>query len=71
MSLNPNCPRLTWFAVFMVWIERDLSAVAEAIYCNWDSKQAELKHKHHFVSGGRITYDDMTKAIEKGTSLPA
>ena len=55
----------------MVWIERDLSAVAAAVYNNYESRQSELKHKQHFVSGGRITYNDMTETIEKGTGLPA
>ena len=55
----------------MVWIEKDLSAVAKAVYDNYESRQSELKHKHHFVSGGRITYNDMTKTIEKGTNFTA
>ena len=55
----------------MVWIEKDLSAVAQAVYDSYESRQSKLKHKHHFVSGGRITYNDMTEIIEKGMGRSA
>lgn len=53
-------------AVFMVWIEKDLSAVTKAVYDNWDEKSKELQYNHLFVSGGRTTYEEMTQTIEQG-----
>lgn len=50
----------------MVWIEKDLSAIAKAILDNWETKKPDLQYQHLFASSGRVTYGDLVRLIEKG-----
>lgn len=50
----------------MVWIEKDLSAIAKAVLDNWETKKPELQYQHLFASSGRVTYGDLVRLIEKG-----
>ncbi len=50
----------------MLYVEKDLSAVAKAVFDYWDSKKDELKYKILYCANARVSGEDIMACIEKG-----
>jgi hypothetical protein len=53
----------------MLYVEKDLSGVAKAIFDQWDSKKHELNHKILYCAGSRVSGADIMACLERGTFL--
>jgi hypothetical protein len=63
-------PACTDFSkVAMLYVEKDLSAIAKAVFDQWDSKKHELNHKILYCSNARVSAGDIIACIEKGIDL--
>lgn len=54
--------------VAMLYVEKDLSAIAKAVFDHWDSKKKELNHKILYCANARVSAGDIIECIERGTS---
>lgn len=52
--------------VAMLYVEKDLSGVAKAIFDQWDLKKEELNHKVLYCADARVSPDDVIACIEQG-----
>ena len=50
----------------MLYVEKDLSGVAKAIFDQWDSKKDELNHKVLYCADARVSVGDIIACIERG-----
>jgi hypothetical protein len=50
----------------MLYVEKDLSAVAKAVFDHWDSKKNELNHKILYCTDARLSAKDIIECIERG-----
>ncbi len=50
----------------MLYVEKDLSAVAKAIFDHWDSKKHELNHKILYCANARVSATEILACIERG-----
>jgi hypothetical protein len=53
----------------MLYVERDLSAIVNAVFTQWDDSRNELNGKYLQASNARVTPMDITSSIEKGKVL--
>lgn len=51
----------------MLYVERDLSAVAKAVFDQWDAKKEVLNHKYLYVSDARVSPMDIVGALKRST----
>ncbi|RDL37670.1 Uncharacterized protein BP5553_05103 [Venustampulla echinocandica] len=51
----------------MLYVERDLSALAKAVFDQWDSKKNELNHKILYCANARVSAGDIIACIERVT----
>ncbi|OCH92791.1 NAD(P)-binding protein [Obba rivulosa] len=51
----------------MLFVEKDLSAVAKAVFDNWQKKRDQLNHKYLYVSNARVTPMDIAASIKNVT----
>jgi hypothetical protein len=51
----------------MLYVERDLSAVAKAVFDQWDAKKEVLNHKYLYVSDARVSPMDIVEALKRST----
>ncbi|KAL2012623.1 hypothetical protein VTN00DRAFT_148 [Thermoascus crustaceus] len=49
----------------MLYVEKDLSAIAKAIFDNWESKREQLHHAYLYACNARLSPTEITSAIEK------
>ena len=54
----------------MLYVEKDLSAVAKAVFDNWDVKKNELNHKVLYCTDARVSAADIIACIEEGKVVP-
>lgn len=52
--------------VAMLYVEKDLSAIAKAVFDQWDSKKHELNHKILYCADSRVSCGDIINCIERG-----
>ena len=50
----------------MLYVEKDLSAVAKAVFDQWDLKKAELNHKVLYCADARVSAEEIIACIERG-----
>jgi hypothetical protein len=50
----------------MLYVEKDLSAVAKAIFDQWDSKKDELNHEILYCANARVSAAEVLACIERG-----
>lgn len=50
----------------MLYVEKDLSAIAHAIFSRWEETQNELNGKYLQASNARVTPKDIISSIQKG-----
>lgn len=55
--------------VAMLYVERDLSAIVNGVFAQWDNSRNELNGKYLQASNARVTPMDITSSIEKGKVL--
>jgi len=53
----------------MLYVEKDLSAVAKAVFDQWDSKKNELNHKILYCADDRVSAGDIIACIERGNAI--
>jgi hypothetical protein len=53
----------------MLYVEKDLSGVAKAIFDQWDSKKDELNHKVLYCADARVSVGDIIACIERGIAI--
>jgi hypothetical protein len=53
----------------MLYVERDLSALAKAVFDQWDSKKNELNHKILYCANTRVSAADIIACIERGMAI--
>lgn len=51
----------------MLFVEKDLSAVAKAVFDNWGEKRDRLNHKYLYVSNARVTPMDIVASVKNIT----
>ncbi|KIM95228.1 hypothetical protein OIDMADRAFT_171396 [Oidiodendron maius Zn] len=51
----------------MLYVEKDLSAVAKAVFDQWDLKKTELNHKVLYCADSRVSAGDIIACIERAT----
>jgi hypothetical protein len=56
----------TSYAVAMLYVEKDLSAIVKAIFDKWDVKKDDLNHKILYCADARVSPDDIIACIERG-----
>lgn len=54
----------------MLFVEKDLSAIAKAVLDQWDSRKALLTHKHLYCCDSRVSPNDIITCVEKLTGKP-
>ena len=52
----------------MLYVQKDLSAVAKAVFDHWDARKDELNHQYLYVANARLTPRDILTSVKKGTS---
>ena len=62
ITIRTNTPS----QVAMLYVEKDLSAVAKAVFDHWDSKKRELNHKVLYCADARVSAGDIIACIERG-----
>jgi hypothetical protein len=50
----------------MLYVEKDLSAIAKAIFDQWDSAKDELNHKILYCANARVSAAEILACIERG-----
>ena len=50
----------------MLYVEKDLSAIAKAIFDQWDSAKDELNHKILYCANARVSAAEILASIERG-----
>jgi hypothetical protein len=50
----------------MLYVEKDLSAVAKAVFDQWDTKKDELNHKILYCSDSRVSPAEIIACLERG-----
>jgi hypothetical protein len=50
----------------MLYVEKDLSAVAKAVFDQWDTKKDELNHKILYCSDSRVSPAEIIASLERG-----
>jgi hypothetical protein len=50
----------------MLYVEKDLTAVAKAVFDQWDMKKEELNHKVLYCSDSRVSPGEIITCIERG-----
>jgi hypothetical protein len=50
----------------MLYVEKDLSAVAKAVFDQWDTKKDELNHKVLYCSDSRVSPAEIIACLERG-----
>jgi hypothetical protein len=53
----------------MLYVEKDLSAIAKAVFDNWDLKKENLNHKILYCANARVSAGDIIACIERGTAI--
>ena len=53
----------------MLYVEKDLSAVAKAVFDQWDLMKHELNHKVLYCANARVSAADIINCIEQGMHL--
>jgi hypothetical protein len=53
----------------MLYVEKDLSGVAKAVFDQWDSKKDELNHKVLYCADARVSVGDIIACIERGIAI--
>jgi len=53
----------------MLYVEKDLSAIAKAVFDQWDSKKHELNHKILYCADARVSAGDIIDCIERGMAI--
>ncbi|KZT04881.1 NAD(P)-binding protein [Laetiporus sulphureus 93-53] len=51
----------------MLYVEKDLSAVAKAVFDQWEEKKDELSHQYLYVTNARIAPMDIAASVKKVT----
>lgn len=54
----------------MLFVEKDLSAIAKAVFDQWDSKKEELTHKYLYCCNARVSPNDIIACVERVTGKP-
>lgn len=52
--------------VTTLYVEKDLAAICQAIFDQWDSRKDELNGRYFLASGARETQGHINQVIEKG-----
>jgi hypothetical protein len=55
--------------VTSLYVEKDLAAVAKALFDQWEDKKDRLDGKYFLASGARETMGDINAILEKGMPL--
>jgi hypothetical protein len=50
----------------MLYVEKDLSSVAKAVFDQWDLMKRELNHKVLYCANARVSAADIINCIEQG-----
>lgn len=50
----------------MVWVEKDVAAVAKAVFDNWDERKDELRYRHLYAMDAVRTPREICETIQKG-----
>ena len=50
----------------MLYVEKDLSAVAKAIFDQWDSAKDELNHKILYCANARVSAAEILDCVQRG-----
>ncbi|KAH9884115.1 NAD-P-binding protein [Cubamyces lactineus] len=51
----------------MLYVQKDLSAVAKAVFDHWDARKDELNHQYLYVANARLTPRDILTSVKKVT----
>jgi hypothetical protein len=54
----------------MLYVEKDLAAIAKAVFDQWEVKREKLQHTYLYASNARLTPREIASAIEKGMIVP-
>lgn len=54
----------------MLFVEKDLSAIAKAVFDQWDSNKDHLTHKYLYCCNSRVSPNDIITCVEKLTGKP-
>lgn len=54
----------------MLFVEKDLSAIAKAVFDHWDSKKDQLTHTYLYCCNARVSPNDIIACVERVTGKP-
>ncbi len=49
----------------MLYVEKDLSGVAKAVFDQWEGKKQDLNHQYLYVADARVTPMDIVASLKK------
>lgn len=49
----------------MLFVEKDLSGIAKAVFDQWDTKKAQLTHKYLYCTNARVSPHEILACVEK------
>lgn len=55
----------------MLYVEKDLSALAKAVFDQWDIKKDQLSRKVLYCADSRVSPEDIIACLERGQLSPS
>ncbi|ROV91522.1 hypothetical protein VMCG_09445 [Cytospora schulzeri] len=55
----------------MLFVEKDLSGIAKAVFDQWDSRKGELNHRYLYCCDARVSPDDILDCVRRVTGKNA
>ena len=52
----------------MLYVQKDLGAVARAVFDHWEEREKELNHTYLYAANARVTPRDILASIKRGAS---
>lgn len=49
----------------MLYVEKDLSGIAKAVFDQWDTKKAQLTHKYLYCTNARVSPNEILSCVER------
>lgn len=49
----------------MLFVEKDLSGIAKAVFDQWDTRKTQLTHKYLYCTNARVSPNDILACVEK------
>lgn len=55
----------------MLFVEKDLSGIAKAVFDQWDAKKDQLAHKYLYCTDARVSPNDILACVERASGKKA